>query len=118
VLENTDNFEALKKTDSPKMGNNLELGKQGEHWAAQFLLDKGYQLLESNYRYGKGEIDLIALQGQILVFVEVKTRSSDLYGPPEGAVTQHKLKQMRKVAGYYLKVSNWQGDIRFDVFQF
>ena len=92
------------------------LGKQGEDRAAQFLVKQGYKLLERNYRTRSGEIDLIALhQGQV-VFVEVKTRTSDAYGAPELAVNLRKQQRMIKAALGYIKYKKLhQVPCRFDV---
>lgn len=77
-------------------------GKTGEDLAASILEKKGYIIVERNYRYGKGEIDLIARDGKTLVFIEVKTRKNLEYGPPEMAITKGKQRQIRKIAEAYL----------------
>ncbi len=66
--------------------HNQKLGQEGERMALEFLLGKGYRMLFRNYRQGRGEIDLIMQMDQLLVFVEVKTRSNTDYGEPEEAV--------------------------------
>src|SRR2546427_10569892 len=66
------------------------LGKEGERVAAQFLEARGYRILERNYRTRRGEIDLIAEDGRILVFVEVKVRLDDRFGGPAAAITRAK----------------------------
>lgn len=73
----------------------------GEETACRFLLKKGYKILERNFRRGYGEIDIIALHENILVFVEVKTRSSDKFGTPFEAITQTKLRLLVKGANFY-----------------
>jgi len=88
----------------------------GEDRAVDFLTRKGYSILARNYRFEHGEIDIIARDGDELVFVEVKTRRSIRFGTPEDAVSDHKRKQLRKTAEGYL----FQNDIedvacRFDV---
>ncbi len=91
-------------------------GNKGEDLAASILVKKGYQIVERNYRYGKGEIDLIAKDGDVLVFIEVKTRKNLEYGPPELAVTKGKQRQIRKIAEAYLyekEITN--SDCRMDV---
>lgn len=82
-----------------------ELGRQGEEAAASYLEEKGYRLLARNYRCRFGEIDLIALDGEVLVFVEVRCRTSDRYGLPEESIVRRKQARMRKIAGHYLKSS-------------
>ena len=65
------------------MGRHNELGKEGEEKAVAFLQEKGYVILEKNYRSGRAEVDIIAGFKDIIVFVEVKTRSSYVFGYPE-----------------------------------
>lgn len=92
------------------------LGKSGEDRAARFLARQGYRILERNYRAPFGEIDLIALHRGELVFVEVKTRTSDVYGAPELAVNPRKQQRMIKAAlGYIKNKKLHQVSCRFDV---
>ena len=79
------------------------LGKKGEDIAVNFLKKKGYQILERNYRKQYAEIDIIALSSQkdILVFIEVKTRSSTVFGTPFESITFRKLKPVIKLAQLY-----------------
>ena len=91
-------------------------GNEGEDLAAEFLIKKGYKIVERNYRFGKGEIDIVAKEGDTLVFVEVKTRKSLEYGPPELSITKSKERQVRKIAEAYLydkEINN--ADCRIDV---
>lgn len=83
-------------------GSKIELGKAGEEMAVQFLVEKGYKIIEQNYRFGHGEIDIIAEDKGILVFVEVKTRNTLEFGRPEEAVSRSKLKRIKKIAEGYL----------------
>ncbi len=92
------------------------LGKEGEDLAARFLARQGYKILERNYRTPSGEIDLIALHQGEVVFVEVKTRTSDAYGAPELAVNPRKQQRMIKAALGYMKYKKLhQVPCRFDV---
>lgn len=92
------------------------IGKEGEDRAAQFLSKQGYRILERNYRTRSGEIDLIALHQGEVVFVEVKTRTSNAFGPPELAVTPQKQRRMIKAALGYIKLKKLhQVPCRFDV---
>jgi len=92
------------------------LGQEGEERAAQFLIQKGYRILERNYRTRSGEIDLIALHKDEVVFVEVKTRTSDSFGAPELAVNSRKQRSMIKAALGYIKYKKiHQVPCRFDV---
>lgn len=97
------------------MAVHLHRGKEGEELAAKFLEAKGFVILERNFRHGRGEIDLIAQCGSLLVFVEVKRRRSSRYGYPEEAVHQAKRNRLRLAAEAYLLQKNWIGPIRFDV---
>ena len=95
---------------------NKLLGKEGEDQAAKFLVKKGYRILERNYRTRNGEIDLITLHEGAVVFVEVKTRTSDAYGAPELAVNVRKQGRMIKAALGYIKYKKLhQVPCRFDV---
>ncbi|OJJ17808.1 YraN family protein [marine bacterium AO1-C] len=91
-------------------------GAQGENLAVQFLQKKGYEIVVRNYRYKRGEIDIIA-KGihQTLVFVEVKLRSSDAFGLPEEMVSENQQNLIMATAEQYIEESNWQHDIRFDI---
>ena len=92
------------------------LGREGEDLAARFLTKQGYRLLERNYRTRSGEIDLIALHDGAVVFVEVKTRTSDAFGAPELAVNPRKQERMVKAALAYIKYNKLhQVPCRFDV---
>ena len=93
-----------------------ELGKKGEEKALRFLKKKGYRIIEQNYVCKLGEMDIIAKEKDTLVFVEVKTRTSMAFGPPQLAVTKFKQRQLSKVALNFLKEKKLE-DIkaRFDV---
>lgn len=92
------------------------LGVYGESLASSILNDKGYEIVDRNYRYGHGEIDIIAVKDDILVFIEVKTRRNTQFGEPEEAITYSKQKQLRKIANAYLYEKNITDmDCRFDV---
>lgn len=93
-----------------------ELGKKGEERAVRFLKKKGYRIIETNYVCKLGEMDLIAKEKDTLVFVEVKTRTSTMFGPPQLAVTNFKQRQLSKVALNFLKQNNLEDvKARFDV---
>ncbi len=89
------------------------LGKWGEEQAAAYLQGQGLRLVERNYRCPLGEIDIIARDGDCLVFCEVKTRSSSRYGLPQEAVAWSKQQKIIKVASWYL--GDREADVRFDV---
>ena len=95
-----------------------ELGEKGEEIAVELLIEKGYKILERNYRYGHGEIDIIAKDPSdgYTVFVEVKARQNLEYGEPEYAITKSKQKQIRKIAELYLFDKEiMELECRFDV---
>lgn len=95
--------------------SKIAIGKEAELKAADFLLLKGYVFQTANFRYGKGEIDLIFKDGEVLVFVEVKARKNDRYGYPEQWVSRKKLEMIYQTAEGYMLKTNWNGRIRFDV---
>lgn len=91
-------------------------GAHGEELAARFLRGQGLRILTRNYRYERGEIDLVCEEGDELVFVEVKTRSSFLFGDPEDAVTEAKQEQIKAAAdGYCFEHEAEDRFCRFDV---
>jgi len=93
-----------------------ELGKKGEELALRFLKKRGYQIIERNYACKMGEMDIIAKEKDTLAFVEVKTRTSTTFGPPQLAVNPTKQKQLSKVALYFLKEKGIEEmKARFDV---
>lgn len=92
-----------------------ELGKLGEDLAANYLMDKGYQILERNWRSGHKEIDIIALYDNMLVIVEVKTRKSDEFGDPDIAVGKTKQQMLVWAADAYVRYKNLNVDVRFDI---
>ena len=85
------------------------LGRKGEQMAADALRERGYSIVELNFRCRYGEIDLIAEDKDDLVFVEVKTRRGTAFGRPEEAVTLTKRRKLAQVASYYLDLRN-EGD--------
>lgn len=79
----------------------MNLGRHGENLAVDYLRSQGYKILERNFKARYVEIDIIAQDKDVLVFVEVKTRFSEKYGTPEEAITPWKLKTLKKAAEYY-----------------
>ncbi len=80
-----------------------ETGRLGENLAQGFLKKKGYHILETNYRSARDEIDVIARQGNYLVFIEVRTKSSFQYGIPEESITVNKMRHLERAAHNYLQ---------------
>ncbi len=95
---------------------HTEFGAKGEEIACNFLLTRGYSILERNYRWKHLEVDIIALKEEELVFVEVKTRNSTIFGEPYSAVTRAKQKQIIQVANAYINSKKLDYYSRFDVF--
>ncbi len=97
--------------------NQRKTGGEFEKLAADFLIKHGYKILERNFRCRMGEIDIVAMDGHVLVFIEVKYRSSMKYGGPMPAVNLKKQQTISKVALYYLIVHelNMSTACRFDV---
>src|SRR5262245_59348518 len=92
------------------------VGKAGEEAAVEFLRQQGYRILERNYRCRFGEIDLIAQDGIVLAFIEVKTRRSQAYGPAAAAVTRTKQRHLIKASQTYLMQRQKAKEVcRFDV---
>lgn len=90
------------------------LGKKGEDLAFNFLKKNGYQILERNFRIRGGEIDIIARDKEVLVFVEVKTRYSHEYGLPSESMTYFKLRSLLKTAQFYIQKIKW-GDRQYRI---
>jgi putative endonuclease len=95
--------------------NTAELGIYGENLAVNYLIKKGYHIIERNYRFKKNEVDIICLDNEILVIVEVKTRQTAEIGEPWRAVTKQKQKQIIQVANYYLQSKEIDRTTRFDI---
>jgi len=81
---------------------NYKKGRQGEKLALDFLIEKGFVWVESNYKNERGEIDLVMTDGDVLVFVEVKLKDGEEFGRPEEMISKGKLWQVRRVAESYL----------------
>lgn len=94
----------------------MSTGKRGEELAAVYLTEKGYRIIERNYRCSFGEIDIVAEEGGTLVFVEVKSRRSDAYGEPQLAVGHRKQQKLSRIALHYVQERRWSHrPARFDV---
>ncbi|MBI3103764.1 YraN family protein [Candidatus Daviesbacteria bacterium] len=96
--------------------NTTLTGGQGEDLACEYLKKIGYKIVARNYRIRGGEIDIVAREGDYLVFVEVKARYSREFGPPAESITFWKIKFLKKTALFYVQKINW-GDkpYRIDV---
>ena len=97
------------------MAVHNQLGKKGEQLAVAYLLEKGYKILEKNYRYLKAEVDIIAQQENTLAVVEVKTRSSDVFGNPQDFVNPKKIKLLVSAIDAYVTSKDLEVEVRFDI---
>lgn len=97
------------------MAKHLKYGKKGEEIAHSYLLGLNYQIIAVNWRYKHLEVDIIAKDGDTLVFVEVKTRSTTDYGYPASFVDTKKQRHLINAAEAYLELSAYEGEIRFDI---
>lgn len=97
------------------MAIHNDIGNIGENLAVVHLKKRGYTILEQNWRYKKDEGDIIAMKDNVLVIVEVKTRSSELYEAPQDAVTKGKQKRMTTLANAYIETKNLHNEVRFDI---
>lgn len=95
--------------------NSQKLGKNGEQEAVKFLQNKGLTIMELNWRTGKLEIDIIAMDNSELVIVEVKTRATNAFGEPETFVNKRKQNLLIKAANAYIQEVDFEGETRFDV---
>lgn len=86
--------------------NNRETGRLAEEMAGKALTEKGYEILENNFANRYGEIDIIAKDKDILVFVEVKAKSGAEFGLPEEMINPHKLRKVKNMALIYMKGAN------------
>ena len=95
-----------------------ELGKMGEDIARCYLLQNNYKIIEQNFRCRQGEIDIVAIDENELVFIEVKTRTSHQYGKPCEAVDDTKIKHILRVAEYYTYIKRIRNTyMRIDVIE-
>lgn len=97
------------------MAQHNALGELGERLAEEFLLKKGYEILARNYVYDKAEIDILARKDEVLVVVEVKTRSTPDFGDPQSFVKPKQIRQLVKAADFFLNDHQLELDTRFDI---
>ncbi len=96
--------------------SRIDVGKLGEGLTADYLTQRGYRVLEKNYRCALGEIDMVALDGDTLVFIEVKSRTGLYYGHPQEGVTEAKRRKLAQLAAWYLREKGLTDlKCRFDV---
>lgn len=97
------------------MAKHHIIGKVGEDLAAAHLEKLGYRILERNWRYRRSEIDIVAMCGDVLVLVEVKTRSTDLFGAPELSISRRKEELLVSALGAYMQHIGHDWAYRIDV---
>lgn len=97
------------------MAEHNELGKLGEELAVDFLIEKGYEILETNWVFQKAEVDIIAKIDTVLAVVEVKTRSSVDFGSPQDFVKPKKIKLLVKAINEYVITNDLDVEVRFDI---
>lgn len=96
------------------MARHNEIGEWGEKMARDYLVSKGYAVMDKNSRVGCGEIDIVAVKGTRIVFVEVKTRSSD-FADPLDAVDEKKMKRLVRAADAFIRSNKIMHDPQFDI---
>ena len=97
------------------MTDKIKTGSNGENLAADYLARKGFRIVARNFRYKKAEIDLIVQREDWMIFVEVKTRSSNAFGEPETFVTDYQGRLIYSAAEEFIFNRDWQGHVRFDI---
>lgn len=97
------------------MAIHNQLGKWGENVAAGYLMQKGYSIVARNWKFGRRDLDIVAFNGDMLVVVEVKTRSGNILQEPEKAVDYAKLMSLRKAANAFVKAKHIDAPLRFDI---
>ena len=97
------------------MAAHNALGAWGEELAASYLQEKGYTILERDWHSGHRDIDIVAMDGETVVFVEVKTRRNRLFTEPEDAIDYQKLHNLRAAVNHYVKFQRLRQEIRLDV---
>ena len=97
------------------MAKHNEIGIKGEQLAVEFLQNLNYEIVDTNWRFKKFEVDIIAINNNEIVFVEVKTRSTSIFGDPEESVTIKKQKHLIEGADYYINDNEIDLECRFDV---
>ena len=102
MLTNSEKQRMKTNTNEQNTNHRRDLGIKGEQLAAEYLRNRGYEIIALNYRCRYGEIDIIAKDGSVWCFVEVKTRSNERYGPGYEAVTRRKRQKMFVAAQWYM----------------
>lgn len=97
------------------MADHNDFGKIAEDMAADYLQKNGYKVIARNFRFQKAEIDIIAEKDNLIIIVEVKARSTDLFILPQEAVTKAKIKSIVSAANHYMEEFDKDNEVRFDI---
>ncbi len=97
------------------MATHNELGKKGEEISVEYLQQKGYIILERNWRFKKAEVDIIARKNDVLAIIEVKTRSTNYFGNPQDFVNPKKIKLLVEAINEYVTKNDLDVEVRFDI---
>lgn len=97
------------------MADHNDFGKIAEDMAADYLQKRGYKILARNFRFQKAEIDIIAEKDELIIIVEVKARSTEVFMLPQEAVTKTKIRSIVMAANHYLEEFDKQNEVRFDI---
>jgi putative endonuclease len=108
-------FIFIRKIDIELMAQHNELGNKGEKIAADYLIKKGYSILELNYRFLKAEVDIIVKKEDVIIGVEVKTRTSTYFGNPQDFISPKKIKLMVSALDNYVVENDLDVEVRFDI---
>lgn len=97
------------------MADHNDFGKKAEDLAVEFLIKNGYKILVRNFRFQKAEVDIIAEKDNLIIIVEVKARSTDVFILPQEAVTKSKIRLIVSATNYYLEEYKKTQEVRFDI---
>jgi len=96
------------------MAEKIDKGKEGEEYAVNFLIKKGFEIIDRNFTSRNSEIDIICKKDEMLVFVEVRMKAISDYGYPESTMSKSKMNAIKRGAEAYLLLHPWDGEARFD----
>ena len=109
-------MKSVAEDKTPKFADRAELGRRGEECAVRYLIKKKYRILARNWRDRGGELDIVARDGGTLVFVEVKTRTTDTFALPIDSVGFEKQRKLRRLAERFIARNDFADcEVRFDV---